>query len=102
LPAELENCSVFLDEELVKLHNLRVVIVLGKIAFDAYLRALRRNGAELPKPLPVFAHNAAHRLGEGMPVLVSSYHPSRQNTNTGKLTEPMLDAVFQQARRLLS
>jgi len=101
LPREIEQCSVYFDEELKRLENLRVVIGLGKIAFDNYLKGLRRLGVTLPKPLPRFAHNTVHELGSGLPVLIASYHPSRQNTNTGKLTEPMFDAVFQRARQLL-
>jgi uracil-DNA glycosylase family 4 len=101
-PKEIDNCSVYLDAELSGLKNLRVVIVLGKIAFDNCLKALRRAGVVLPKPLPRFAHNTVYRLGGDLPALIASYHPSRQNTNTGKLTEPMFDAVFTRARRLLN
>ena len=101
LPGEIENCGGYLDEELAQLKSLRVVIVLGKIAFDNYLKGLRRRGVALPKPLPQFAHNTAYELGDKLPSLIASYHPSRQNTNTGKLTEPMFDAVFIRARRLL-
>jgi uracil-DNA glycosylase family 4 len=101
LPSEIENCSRFFDEELQRLKRLSVVIALGKIAFENYLKGLRRLGVELPKPLPRFAHNTVHKLGETLPRLITSYHPSRQNTNTGKLTEPMFDAVFARARRLL-
>ncbi len=101
LPSEIENCSAYFDDELSRLKNLRVVIALGKIAFDNYLKGLRRLGLTLPKPLPKFAHATIHNLGAGLPTLIASYHPSRQNTNTGKLTEPMFDAVFARARRLL-
>ena len=62
---------------------------------------MRRRGIVLPKPLPQFAHNTIHNVGEGLPALIASYHPSRQNTNTGKLTEPMFDAVFARVRKLL-
>jgi uracil-DNA glycosylase family 4 len=102
LPQEIENCSVYLDEELNRLKNVRVVIALGKIAFDNYLKGLRRQSVRLPKPLPRFAHNAIYQCGGNLPVLIASYHPSRQNTNTGKLTEAMFDAVFTRARRLLN
>jgi uracil-DNA glycosylase family 4 len=101
LPREIEQCSVYFDEELKRLKHLRVVIALGKIAFDNYLKRLRRLGVALPKPLPRFAHNTIHEPGDGLPTLIASYHPSRQNTNTGKLTEPMFDAVFERARQLL-
>jgi uracil-DNA glycosylase len=102
LPTEIENCSAYLDEELKDLKKARVVIVLGKIAFDNYLKGLRRQGVVLPKPLPRFAHNTVYQLGSNLPSLVASYHPSRQNTNTGKLTEVMFDAVFARARQLLN
>jgi uracil-DNA glycosylase family 4 len=101
-PKEIENCSVYLDEELNHLKNARIVIVLGKIAFDNYLKGLRRRGMALPKPLPRFAHNTVYQFGDNRVTLIASYHPSRQNTNTGKLTEPMFDAVFARARRLLN
>ena len=93
LPGELANCSRYLDEELEQMQQVRVVIALGRIAFDAYLKA---RGV---KPLPAFAHNRRYDFA---PVVIASYHPSRQNTNTGKLTEPMFDAVFAHARRLLA
>ena len=101
LPAEIERCSVYFDQELKRLTSARVVVALGKIAFDSYLKSLRRRGVTLPKPLPQFAHNTLHKLGDSGPSLIASYHPSRQNTNTGKLTEPMFDAVFARARRLI-
>lgn len=102
LSSEIEHCSVYFDEEMQRLKRLRVVVALGKIAFDNYLKGLRRLGVALPKPLPHFAHNTVHKVSEGLPALISSYHPSRQNTNTGKLTEPMFDAVFARARQLIA
>jgi uracil-DNA glycosylase len=101
LPSEIENCSEYLREELRRLTRAQVVIALGKIAFDNCLKSLKRLGATLVKPLPTFAHNTAHNLGLGLPMLITSYHPSRQNTNTGKLTEAMFDAVFAGAREML-
>jgi len=101
LPSEIDHCAVYFDEELERLGAVRVVIALGKIAFDNYLKGLRRRGVTLPKPLPQFGHNTIHNIGEGLPALIASYHPSRQNTNTGKLTERMFDAVFIRARGLL-
>jgi len=102
LPQEIEHCSVYFDEELKRLKRLRVVIALGRIAFDNYLKSLRRLGVVLPKPQPQFAHNTMYEFGQGLPTLIASYHPSRQNTNTGKLTEPMFDAVFARGRMLLA
>jgi uracil-DNA glycosylase len=93
LPAEIANCNAFLREELTCLNQARVVIALGKIAFDTYCKTRGLS------PLPAFAHN---RVYDSEPILVASYHPSRQNTNTGKLTEPMFDAVFSRARELLN
>jgi uracil-DNA glycosylase len=92
VPTEIANCNVFLREELSRLERLCVVITLGKIAFDTYCRT---RGIT---PLPAFAHNCRHNFD---PILISSYHPSRQNTNTGKLTELMFDAVFARVRELL-
>jgi uracil-DNA glycosylase len=76
-----------------------VAVVLGKIAHDGLLAALRARGVEIPRPAPRFAHGAEHRLPSGL-VLLSSYHPSQQNTFTGRLTRPMLDRVFRRARAL--
>ena len=101
LPAEMECCSVYFDEELKRLKSVRVVVALGKIAFDNYLKGLRRQGISLPKPLPKFAHDTVCGPAGGLLKLIASYHPSRQNTNTGKLTEAMFDAVFARARRLI-
>jgi len=102
LPDELEACSPYLLEELDRLDRLRVVVALGRIAFAAYLAARRRRGEVVSRPQPRFAHGATYHWGSAGPVLIASYHPSRQNTNTGRLTEPMLDAVFAQVRRLLA
>ena len=99
-PEEITRCLPHLDAELNALPRLRVVVALGKIAFDAYLRMLKRRGTTL-RPRPLFAHAAAHRLPNGQ-TLVGCYHPSRQNTNTGKLTPRMMDAVFDAVRRELS
>lgn len=92
LPSELENCSDYFREELAELTKLRVVVALGKIAFDQYCRLAGI------RPVPRFEH---HRVYPFQPVLIASYHPSRQNTNTGRLTEAMFDAVFATARELL-
>ena len=78
---------------------MSVVVALGKIAFDAYLQLLKRNGVAL-KPRPTFGHGVAHRLPNGQ-MLIGCYHPSRQNTNTGKLTADMLGDVFNEVRTIL-
>jgi len=100
LPAEAAHCRPFLLEELALLSRVRVVVALGKIGWDAYLRTRRELGLGLPRPLPRFGHGARALMpGDGV-TLLGSFHPSQQNTFTGKLTRPMLRAVFAQARRL--
>ncbi|MBL8176000.1 MAG: uracil-DNA glycosylase [Bryobacterales bacterium] len=94
---ELARCRPYLERELQLLGNVRVVVALGRIAFDTYLSI-----AGARKSAHVFGHGAVHRLGDGLPVLISSYHPSQQNTSTGKLTQAMLLATFQAARDLLA
>lgn len=96
-PAEIANCSGYLSEELQRLKRVKVVIALGQIAFANYLKT-----SNAPRPWGKFAHNAVHKLGEGWPTLITSYHPSRQNTNTGKLTKPMFDAVFLNAKTIIA
>ena len=96
---EIARCRPFLLAELATLTDLRVVVALGKIAHDAFLAALRARGEAVPRPAPRFAHAAEHRLPSGV-TLVDSYHPSQQNTFTGKLTRGMFDAVFARARDL--
>jgi uracil-DNA glycosylase len=93
---ELATCQGWLLGELALLDRLRVVVVLGKIAHDAFLAAEAARGEAVPRPRPAFAHGAEHRLPSGL-LLLCSYHPSQQNTFTGKLTRPMLDAVFRRA-----
>ncbi len=95
-PEELRRCSPWLDQDL-RGPSLRVVVALGGVAFRASLDAASRRGWQVPRPRPRFAHGAEARLGGG-PFLLASYHPSQQNTFTGRLTEPMLTAVFLRAR----
>ena len=101
LPEEMRNCRPYLEKELELLRNLKVVVVLGRLAFDVYLAILRDQGKIARRSDFVFGHNKVHRTGPGQPVLISSFHPSQQNTSTGKLTDAMLRAVFVRARRLL-
>jgi uracil-DNA glycosylase family 4 len=98
-PEEIARCQVHLDTEVDALPNVRVVVALGRIAFDAWLQRLKRKGLRTT-PRPAFAHGSVARI-DGAPVLVGCYHPSRQNTNTGKLTAPMMEDVFRTARDLL-
>ncbi|MCS6953531.1 MAG: uracil-DNA glycosylase [Bryobacterales bacterium] len=97
---EIRNCRPYLERELDLLDNVRVVVALGRIAFDAYLSVLKDRGLIRSRSGFRFGHNRVHRLGPGQPILISSYHPSQQNTSTGRLTEAMLRRVFERARRL--
>jgi uracil-DNA glycosylase family 4 len=98
-PEELGNCRPYLERELDLLPAVRVVVALGKIAFDTYLDILKDRGVIRSRSAFVFGHNRRFRIAPGGPVLISSYHPSQQNTATGKLTEKMLADVFRKARR---
>jgi len=98
-PDEIANCLPHLDAEVGALPHVRVVVALGRIGFDAYLRLLKNRGV-IVRPKPAFAHAAVHELPNGQ-TLIGCYHPSRQNTNTGKLNARMMDAVFRAARRAL-
>lgn len=98
-PREIARCLPFLERELTLLRRVSVVVALGRIGFDVCRRLLAARG--VPTRSLRFGHGVVHDLRPHGPVLIASYHPSRQNTNTGKLTEPMLDAVFQGARAVL-
>ena len=99
LPEELANCAPFLDREIEGLKDVRVVVALGKIGFDAYLGHLKRRGVIASKAPYIFGHAACYALPNRI-TLLASYHPSNQNTNTGKLTRAMFARIFQEARRL--
>lgn len=99
---ELAACRSYLEREIELLPSVRVVVALGHIAFDSYLESLREMGKIESRSAFVFGHNVQHKLGKGLPALISSYHPSQQNTSTGRLTYPMLKAVFVRARKLIS
>ncbi|TAJ23848.1 MAG: uracil-DNA glycosylase [Nitrospirae bacterium] len=99
-PEEFDACRPYVLEELRQLKHVRVVVALGKIAFDHYVKACRELGHPVPSPLPRFDHGARYRLPWGV-TLLGSYHPSQQNTFTGRLTRPMFHAVFKQARSYL-
>lgn len=100
LPEEFAACRRYLQEELRLLTQIRVVIALGKIAFDQYLKVCQWEGRGLPGPAPKFCHGAAASLPWDV-LLLGSYHPSQQNTFTGKLTRTMFHSVFAKARREL-
>ena len=97
---ELRNCRGYLEGELDLLPSLRVIVALGRIAFDTYLSILRERGSIRSRPAFPFGHDVEYLTGPGMPILVSSYHPSQQNTSTGKLTEKMFRDVFLRSRRI--
>ena len=99
---ELANCRPFLERELDLLRNVKVVVALGRVAFDNYLGILQARGLIASRGRFAFGHNRVFRTAPGQPALISSYHPSQQNTSTGKLTEEMLAAVFRRARKLLA
>ncbi|MBN1260894.1 MAG: uracil-DNA glycosylase [Anaerolineae bacterium] len=96
---ELLNCRPYLERELALLSRMQIVLALGRIAFDQLLRLWRDQGHDAPRL--DFAHGAVHRPGPALPLLVVSYHPSRQNTQTGRLTLEMFDAVFATVREHL-
>ena len=98
-PEELANCAPFLDRELEGLRKVKVAVALGRIGFDAYLNYLKRRDIVSTKKPYVFKHAASYELPNGK-ILLASYHPSNQNTNTGKLTRQMFVEVFREARRL--
>jgi uracil-DNA glycosylase family 4 len=102
-PGELRNCFPYLVQEFEALRKLRVAIGLGSIGFDAILRVLRQRGFTLDPAKPHFAHGteAVAAKGKRTIAVIASYHPSRQNTNTGVLTVPMFDAIFARAKELL-
>ena len=98
-PEELRNCAPWVDQEMALLKHLRVVVCLGKIAFDGLLAHERRSGSAIVRAGYPFAHGAEYTLPSGLKV-IASYHPSLQNTNTGKLTRSMFLGIFQRARQL--
>ena len=95
LPSERDNCAPYLVREVAALDRLRVVVALGSFAWANALRTFHALGAELPRPLPAFGHGA--EVGIGRWTLVGCYHVSQQNTFTGRLTRPMLDAILHRA-----
>jgi uracil-DNA glycosylase family 4 len=99
LPSELANCAPYLERELQGLTNARVIVTLGKIAFDAYLNSWTRLGKLKNKKGLIFEHAAKYKMPNGR-TLLASYHPSNQNTQTGKLTREMFLRIFKEAARL--
>ena len=100
LPDELARCSVWLDREVALLPSVSVVLALGSIGWGAALSHFARRGLAIPRPRPQFGHGAEAKIPGG-PVLLGCYHVSQQNTNTGKLTGKMIDAVLARAKELM-
>ncbi len=98
-PEELRNCAPWLDQEMSLLKDLRVVVCLGRIAFDGLLAHEMRMGKMKKRAEFAFAHGAEYKLPSGL-IAIASYHPSLQNTNTGKLTRAMLLKVFKRAKKM--
>ena len=101
LPGELANCAPYLDREIRLLPRVKVIVALGRIGFEAYLNYLKRGGLLKSKKPYLFQHGADYAMPDGK-VLLASYHPSNQNTQTGKLTRKMFTDIFQKAARLAS
>ncbi len=100
-PDEQATCRPYLVEELRLLRRIRIVVALGRIAFEAFLKAWVQAGRPLPAPRPGFAHGALAEL-PGSVLLLASYHPSQQNTQTGRLTTAMFHRIFTRARKALA
>src|SRR6185369_15133869 len=101
LPEELARCRPYLEHELDLLRQVRVVVALGGVALRTYLSILRDQGAIKSLTAFPFGHDREYHPAPGLPALIASYHPSQQNTSTGKLTASMLRQVFEHARRLI-
>ena len=103
-PQELAECTYFLDREMAGLAKVKVVVALGKIGFDAYLNYVKRRGLLVNRARYLFKHGASYRLPDGKvldgKVLLASYHPSNQNTQTGKLTRERFVQIFKEAARI--
>jgi uracil-DNA glycosylase family 4 len=99
LPSEIAHCAPYLDRELDGLKRVKVIVALGRIGFDAYLNYQKRKGLITTKSLYEFGHGATYTMPNGQ-TLLASYHPSNQNTNTGKLTRAMFEEIFRKATRL--
>jgi uracil-DNA glycosylase len=100
-PEEIGACAPFLAREIGALTNLKVVVALGRIGFDAYLNFVKQQGVAISKKDHVFGHGAEYKMPNGV-TLIASYHPSNQNTATGKLTETMFREVFVRAKKLIA
>lgn len=100
LPREMDNCRPYLRQELMLLNRMRIVVALGQIAFHSFLKAWQECGGVFPEKKPLFRHGGEWELPDGIR-LISSYHPSQQNTLTGRLNRPMFHSIFRRAKGLL-
>ncbi len=98
---EIDSCQPYLDRELDLLRRVKAIVALGHVGFRSALKVLVARGAHIGRPRPRFGHGAVITLGSEQPTVICSYHPSQQNTQTGRLTEQMLDDVFREVRRCL-
>jgi uracil-DNA glycosylase family 4 len=98
-PAEITNCLPYLMQEISQMENLQGFVALGRLAFENIQKIFRRGGVSVPRY--EFKHGGVYKLGDKLPWLLASYHPSQQNTQTGRLTVKMFDEVWQQAKTLL-
>ena len=98
-PKEVETCKRYWTEELRLLPNVKVILALGRVAFDTYVKFLKERGVDTRGFM--FRHGVVYKLPTPHPALAASYHPSRQNTQTGKLTKPMFDSVLRKIQRVI-
>ena len=96
---EIETCKRYWTEELRLLRNVRVILALGRVAFETYVKHMKANGVDAASYK--FRHGAFYKMADRWPTLAASYHPSRQNTQTGKLTSSMFDSVLGEIRRMI-
>ncbi len=101
-PSEFRNCRPYLERELQLLKNVRIIVALGRLALASYLGVLKTAGRIASPSAYSFAHGACHQLPDSLPVVLCSYHPSRQNTQTGRLTKSMFLSIFRSAKKILS
>jgi uracil-DNA glycosylase family 4 len=102
LPTEFRNCREYLEREFHALRRMMAIVALGKLAFDTCLSIWKDGGAIATRSEFRFAHGAVYHMPPPLPVLIASYHPSQQNTQTGRLTVPMFDEIFRQVKTILA
>ena len=98
-PSEITNCLPYLEQEIALMDSMQGLVALGRLGFENILKIYRRRGVTVPRY--AFRHEGIYQLGDGLPWLIASYHPSQQNTQTGRLTVTMFDEIWQKAKMLL-